>query len=186
MDFGNILVVSFAIMCIVAIFAFWGENADKLFAEKSATRFVFLNQIVLLCGVGAYAALYYWNIFWLWKCLLAVVVFDVIITFILFIRVYVSDHYYDSLDIQDGILKKVNGSQYLRILKLPKDCVKIENDAFADLPELEEIYFGKNVESISDELLEHHHLIHTLHFKNSNTTYSDALKEKYTIKQKIK
>ena len=184
MDFGNIIVLAFVITCIVGVVSFLLLNIKYLFMQKSSTLFVILNHLVLFCGIGIYAALYRWNIFWLWKSILAVLVFDIILTFMMLVRYYISEHYYDSLDIQDGILKKVYASQYLKILKLPKNCVTIEKEALSDLPELEIIYFGKNVEKVSADLLEAHPILHTLHFANPETKYDEEIKEKYTIKQK--
>ena len=115
---------------------------------------------------------------------LAILIFDVILTFMMIVRIYISDHYYDSLEIQDGVLKKVHASQYLKVLKLPSNCVSIDNEAFSNLPELETIYFGKNVGEISEDVLDGHYVLHTLHFASPNTKYSETIKEKYHIKQK--
>lgn len=184
MNLGNIVVLFFVFVCICAIAAYLFCNLKKFLIDKGITTFVMLNHLVLLGGIGAYMALYHWEIFWLWKGFLAVLLFDVILGFIMLVRNYVSEHYYDSLDIQDGVLKKVYGSEYLRILKLPKECVKIDDNAFVDLKELEEIYFGKNVEFVSEKTLENHYTLHTLHFANPETKYEDSLKDKYKIKQK--
>ena len=182
MNLGNIIVLFFVFVCVCAMAAYLFCNFKKFLIDKGITTFVMLNHLVLLGGIGAYMALYHWEIFWLWKGFLAVLLFDVVLGFILLVRNYVSEHYYDSLDIEDGVLRKVYGSEYLRILKLPKECVKIDDNAFANLNELEEIYFGKNVEFVSEKMLENHYTLHTLHFANPNTKYDDSLKNKYKIK----
>lgn len=184
MNIGNTCVTILFITILLFAIGYFVINREELFIKRSTTYFVLLNQLNLFLGALLCAGVYHWDISWGWKLFSCIFIFDIMFFGMLFIKGYLPDFCYDELEIENGILKKVHASQSLRILKLPKECVQIADNAFDDLPELEEIYFGKNIKEVSIELLDKHYVLHTLHFANSKTKCDDIIKTKYTIKRK--